>query len=69
MDLHFRYGADVDYLKRHGLEYIEALKTSNLAEFEQKYPRYKKLVQTYGAIEEDELIKKDTRYWKKNDKS
>ncbi len=52
----------MDYLKRHGLEYIKALKESNLDEFSRNYPRYLKLVARYGAIEEEELKEKDTRY-------
>ena len=57
-----RYGADIDYLKRHGLEYIKALKESKIDEFSRNYPKYLSLVAKYGAIEEDELKEKDTRY-------
>lgn len=55
-----RYGADIDYLKRYGLEYLAAVKDNKLAEFSQNHPRYLYQVAKYGAIEEEELKKKDT---------
>ena len=51
----------MDYLKRHGLEYIKALKESKLDEFSRNHPKYLSLVAKHGAIEEDELKEKDTR--------
>ena len=55
-----RYGADVDYLKRYGLEYHAALKENNMDKFKLEHPRYMALVGKYGVIEEDELKKQDT---------
>lgn len=58
-----RYGAEVDYLKKQGLEYLKALKSDEqnlLKAFHKKYPRYEELVQKYGAPEESELRVIDT---------
>ena len=55
-----RYGADIDFLKRYGLEYHAALKENNMEKFKLEHPRYMALVGKYGIIEEDELKTKDT---------
>lgn len=56
-----RYGADIDYLKRYGLEYWAAVKQDELEAFRQNHPRYMTLVGKYGVIDEEELKEKDTR--------
>ena len=55
-----RFGAEVDYLKKYGLEYLASLKNDKLPEFYQKYPRYEEFVARFGAPEEHELRVKDT---------
>ncbi len=55
-----RYGADIDYLKKYGLDYLAAVKENQLDTFRQHHPRYLTLVAKYGAIGEEELKKQDT---------
>ena len=56
-----RFGAEWDFIKKYGLEYLEATKDAiKLEEFHKKYPRYKTLVSKFGAPEESELRVKDT---------
>jgi Leucine-rich repeat (LRR) protein len=56
-----RFGAEIDYLKKHGIEYLEALKNlDQLPGFHLKWPRYQELVNRFGAPEESELRVKDT---------
>ena len=55
-----RFGAEVDYLKKYGLEYLQSVKDNNLEPFYAKYPRYEEFVKRFGAPEESELRVKDT---------
>ena len=56
-----RFGAEWDFLKKYGLEYLDALKDQEkLQHFHLKYPRYQVLVTRFGAPEESELRVKDT---------
>ncbi len=56
-----RFGSEVDFLKKFGLEYLEAVKEpQKLEEFYGKYPRYEAFVKRFGAPEESELRVKDT---------
>ena len=56
-----RFGAEIDFLKKYGLEYLEAIKDlDKLENFCVKYPRYQALVNRFGAPEESELRVKDT---------
>lgn len=56
-----RFGAEVDFLKKYGLEYLEAVKEAEKLEaFFKKCPRYQELVKKFGAPEESELRVKDT---------
>ena len=55
-----RFGAEVDYLKKYGLEYLQSVKDNNCDSFYAKYPRYEEFVQRFGAPEEHELRVKDT---------
>lgn len=56
-----RFGAEVDFLKKYGLEYLDAIKDPKKLEvFFKKTPRYQELVKRFGAPEESELRVKDT---------
>jgi len=51
-----RYGSEVDYIKKFGLEYLDAVKSEDtLSIFFAKYPRYKELIDRMGPPEEGEL--------------
>lgn len=52
-----RYGAELDYLKYFGKEYLQLIKAqSELDEFYAKYPRYPELLKRFGPPEEHELV-------------
>jgi len=57
-----RFGAEIDFLKKYGVEYLDALSKNGeiLAKFHENHPRYKALVDRFGAPEESELRVKDT---------
>ncbi len=50
-----RYGAELDYLKKYGLEYLKAKKDGELERFFLRHPTYPKFVKTFGEPDEDEL--------------
>ncbi|KAL5008816.1 hypothetical protein ScPMuIL_014397 [Solemya velum] len=57
-----RRGAEIDYLKKNGPEWIKAggnedpAKNNPSLEFLKKHPRYMELVKIYGAAEESEMV-------------
>ncbi len=58
-----RFGAEVDFLKKYGVQYLDALKDpdkAKLNQFYQDHPRYLELVERFGAPEEHELRVQDT---------
>ena len=56
-----RFGAEVDFLKKYGLAFLEGSKDEEkLAKFHKDHPRYQALVKRFGAPEESELRVKDT---------
>ena len=51
-----RYGAEVDYLKKYGLEYLSLVKKNeDLEPFFSRLPRYREFLARFGAPEEYEL--------------
>ena len=56
-----RFGAEVDFLKRYGLKYLQVSKDpEKLKQFFEECPRYEELVKKFGAPEESELRVQDT---------
>ena len=52
-----RYGAELDYRKKFGLEYLQLIKEGkDLGPFYQKFPRYKEFIDLFGAPEDYELV-------------
>jgi len=57
-----RFGSEIDFLKKYGVAYLDAVSKNGeiLATFHKNHPRYKKLVEKFGAPEESELRVRDT---------
>ncbi|EFA01432.2 Tubulin-specific chaperone E-like Protein [Tribolium castaneum] len=53
-----RRGAEYDYMKKYGLEWLEAKGTNKEADFLKTHNRYLELIQKYGELEESELVSK-----------
>ncbi|RZB39893.1 hypothetical protein BDFB_013922 [Asbolus verrucosus] len=53
-----RRGAEYDYIKKYGLEWLQAKGTNQEAEFLKSHNRYLELIQKYGEPEESELTTK-----------
>ncbi|XP_019872154.1 tubulin-specific chaperone E isoform X2 [Aethina tumida] len=50
-----RRGAEYDYIKRHGLEWLKVKGSPDEQSFLSEHNRYLELIQTYGSLEESEL--------------
>ncbi|XP_044270967.1 tubulin-specific chaperone E [Tribolium madens] len=53
-----RRGAEYDYIKKYGLEWLQVKETDKEADFLKSHNRYLELIQKYGELEESELVSK-----------
>ena len=52
-----RYGAELDYWKKYGLEYLDAAKDeAKMEAFERRHPRYRRFLKVHGVPEAEELV-------------